>query len=194
MTDKVFEAHCKKLNQKWKPADRNSAPFQKPEYFDGYMYYGHGQVLVRQKSDHANSVEKLPIPVDNVFERYGMSSAERFEIADVKHFYDMIHPFYAERKSIEFLRLTFAPDYIEFGIKPIDHTDNLITHGKWTIKINELVQPIKLTIDPKYLYDAIYVFKRLKLPLTIDYFGKNQGLRFSSGDLEMLLMPIKDEW
>lgn len=99
MTDKVFETHCKKLNQKWKPADRHSAPFQKPEYFDGFMYYGHGQVLVRQKSDHVNTIDKLPIPVDNVFERYGMSSAEQFEIEDVKHFYDMIHPFYAEIKK-----------------------------------------------------------------------------------------------
>lgn len=189
MTDKVFEAHCKKLNQKWKPADRHNAPFQKPEYFKGFMYYGHGQVLVRQKSDHVNTIDKLPIPVDDVFERYGMSSAEQFEIEDVKHFYDMIHPFYVERKEISNgLRIEFAPDYIEFS------AHGPVSHGKWTVKINELVQPIKLTIDPKYLYDAVYVFKKLKLPLTIDYFGKLQGLRFSSGDLEMLLSPIRDEW
>lgn len=190
MTDKVFEAHCKKLNQKWKPSVRSiSATFLRPEYFDGFMYYGHGQVLVRQKSDHANTVDKLSVPADNVFNRYGMSSAERFEVADVKHFYDMIHPFYAERKEISNgLRIEFAPDYIEFS------AHGPVTHGKWTVKINELARPIKLTIDPKYLYDAVYVFKKLKLPLRIDYFGKNQPVRLSSGDLEMLLSPIRDEW
>lgn len=191
--NRYFEAHCKKLNQKWKPSVRTAlALFQKPEYFDGYMYYGHGQVLVRERATHENTIEELPHNAGEVFDRQSQDIDDWFAIDDIKGFYNMLHPFYAARNKIEHLKIIVGPESFKFETRPIVPEDNPIPSAAWHVEGS--YKPIKFAVDPKFLYDALNVYKQMKFEHVNIGVRGNQVILLSAGELEMLIAQIRTEW
>lgn len=181
-----FKAHYKKLQ-------RNRAMKMVTNeiiHYNNYLYYGNGHVFVKAYHQGTDSGEFVGKAYERMLAHYEPLGNHVITNIPLLEFYKLLTAFKPLKREFDKIKITFYNNGIV--LKPIYHERDF-GECRFHCNINnKSVQTVILNYQE--LLDTLILYRRFKtiMLLRLDIYDNEIGVKFSSGDINIILSKYKD--
>lgn len=183
---KPYKSHFKKLER-----GVNNKPIIPMETYNGFLYYGNANVMVKTKVDaHVNQVESNADKLAMVDERYFIDKLYSHEITlDTKTFKNIFQILPRGLKANDYIKVALNPDAII--IKPHETLRDLI-EVKHSLDL-DIEEPFMFGVNPIYIRDVLMLFSSLKIKnFKLKYTESNlRPVMFEADNVQVVVAPVR---
>lgn len=183
---KSYNSHFKKLER-----GVNNKPIIPMETYNGFLYYGQANVMVKTKVDtHVNQVESNVDKLAMVDNRYFIDELYSHQISlDTKTFKNIFQILPRGLKTNDYIKVALNPDSII--IKPHETLRDLI-EVKYSLDLG-IEEPFMFAVNPIYVRDVLMLLSSLKIKnFKLKYTESNlRPLMFEADDVQVVVAPVR---
>lgn len=183
---KPYSSHFKKLER-----GVNNKPIIPMETYNGFLYYGQANVMVKTKVDaHVNQVESNADKLAMVDDRYFVDELYSHQITlETKMFKNIFQVIPKGLKTNDYLKIKLNPDSII--MKPHESLRELM-EVKYTVDLG-IEEPFMFAVNPIYVRDVLMLFSSLKIKnFKLKYTESNlRPVMFEANDVQVVVAPVR---
>ena len=183
---KPYKSHFKKLER-----GVNNKPIIPMETYNGFLYYGQANVMVKTKVDaHVNQVESNADKLAMVDERYFIDKLYSHQISlDTKTFKNIFRVIPKGLKTNDYLKIKLNPDSII--MKPHESLRELM-EVKYTVDLG-IEESFMFAVNPIYVRDVLMLLSSLKIKnFKLKYTESNlRPVMFEADDVQVVVAPVR---
>lgn len=183
---KPYKFHFKKLER-----GVNNKPIIPMETYNGFLYYGQANVMVKTKVDvHVNQLASNADKLAMVDERYFVDNLYSHQITlETKVFKNIFQVIPKGLKTNDYLKITLNPDSII--MKPHESLRELI-EVKYSLDLG-IEEPFMFAVNPIYVRDVLMLLSSLKIKnFKLKYTDSNlRPVMFEADDVQVVVVPVR---